>query len=136
MPTLPKLLVQSLLLMGVVACSRPSVPNLSCDTRDPAVIQQVIDHQAQVLLEDSSNQAAYYELGMAYYTKAAFDTAIWVFDALIEKAPCYEGAYYNRGLIRWLQKDSIGACADWEAACMCNNPYEQSAAYLERFCSE
>lgn len=77
-------------------------------------IEKAIRKNQAILNRQPHNQKAIYNLGMAYYKKSDYNTAINYFNNLIQINPYYNGVYSNRGIIKLFMNDKEGAHDDFK----------------------
>ena len=86
---------------------------VTCFDSTKSQVEESISFYLNRLALDSTDQLAYYKIGMAYYKLRNYEKAIENFDKLIVLNPDYPAALSNRGLCKLFSNDKTGACNDF-----------------------
>lgn len=82
-------------------------------------IDLTLQYFKEVVNKDTSDLEALYTLGMCYWVKQQTDSAIIIYNSLIEKDFCYDYALINRAIANYVSGNKEEACMDYKAAMKC-----------------
>lgn len=88
----------------------------TCSENTQSEIQNSVKRYSNKTERRPGDQDAWYKLGMGYYKLGAYAQADQAFSSLLTLNQELPAAYVSRGICRLVQRDSIGACADFAAA--------------------
>ena len=86
----------------------------------------IIDFNKVNEIEPKFHSAAYYNLGLAYWTKGQKDLSVKNYSLAIEVNPKYDDAYYARGTCYYYLNQPEKALADYTKAIEVNNKYDKA----------